>query len=696
MPKIRMAFSCQTVVICFYLICPSQLLGQADSIYQRIETIITDDKLRNRGTIVHDKSVEASTRQCNNRIEIINYINSGTSVQSQAVDLTHSKLTFLRQQKLLGLGFQIGADVYLQGGVIDDQRSGILFRFSGREYREDIYEENRDKLSSLVLQKRESLSSINEDYSNARIVERFDKFEKLVQSKAFKKFVEPSLSYADSLYKSTTDTLLNNQLSLAESAALQAYLTEYDSLLLQVQDVTPEARNRLKKVKGISDAATVEEAKRKVLKEATQGEIISTILAATNELELGNTRLSNDGLLSIGLPIRGISFATGFGAIRTEVQYGKRIRSNQFIPRGGGIFHDQHTDARFFRGQIARTGERGLGYKVALLSAREQRDGGRSTVRDNRVGRVETSLPISKRLKLLTSVSYAGIISALPERSEAGPSLADAIGFQAGLSYTSNGVNIEATALRRGTDYVSLANPYLLNDIRGFRFSMSGRLFNNCLSTRLSLEGGRRLIVGAGNELRLNGQGYARFQISRRSVASLLIAPNIYRTEILEVEQQSTNSIFQLSYEYATPTTRLNFGYSNLSTGLTWRDSTTVETEPLGSVQIEQRLGQRLVVGFSGQQQIIALNEITTKSTYQYRATIGSSTTRIKYSLGLLRQRRRGDRIGGWGFVTSLGLPLSNFTNLQIQLFYRQDHSTLATQDGSHSIGGFQRFNTTF
>ncbi len=673
-------------------------LAQSDTSLDSLRQLLPNYTILSDSTslISGEASAECVPVATKNRLEVIHYLDLQSSEDTNNLRHSFSRIGFSRQQFLFGVGIELGADLYFSGTQLDGQRSGASVRFSGADYRRQLLQERQPELSELTDELTVRLRASDPAQRLLDTLDRYESYRERLLDPTFAEAAVRVRKQADSLRLLGQDQLTREARELiAVDSLVSRFTHRYDTLLARVQNLTPQQLRELRAVGREGAAATRRAAEDSLIHRITEESLIQRLLVFTQHLEVGNTQLGNDGVLSIGLPIRGVSLQYGSEAYSTEVQIGQQLRSHRVTPQLGDAFHDRNAGITFMRGLVRRLGPAGAEYELGGIRAQDRRGAGRGFRRTNEVGHLSFVLPIRSGLHLTGGASYAGVRGATARVQEDFRRVGDPFGARIGVRFAQRRSLVELSLLRRGSQYQSFANPYLLRGIQGVRFAWKGSAFKGKLSARVQMELGSPLERENARRVRINGHGFVRYQVSPQSSFTALISPNIYRIAVREEDQTVESNILRAGYNFTNQRLQVDVSVTNLQSGFTWADSTEAGNDLVSTGMVNLRLSDEVHVAFAGQQQIGGWST-QARARYQYQLSVSRRSGRMHGRLGLLRLRQYAQRSGGWGINVNLGWRIGRSTNVELQLYYRQHFLPLRAEGDSGALAGYQRFSTGF
>jgi hypothetical protein len=593
-------------------------------------------------------------------------------------------------------------------GAVDAGRSGLTLTFDRSDYLDRLASRtNYDPVARVV----EELSQTNPRIQGARQVNFLEQYRTLVRSPDYRRMYREAQQVADSLrgfVSSEFDT--RSRMLIERKARLDSLGDHYGVVLERVRALDPELRRRgtavldslRRDLEGRREELLLRHLREEGRLRDKANEKVSglkRLLLNARRFSIGNTRLPDDGLTSIGLPIRGLHYAYEREGLSVDLSLGSRIQSRRITPREGLAFHDLHRGFRVGRLAVGYTTNRSQ-IELAVLAGSQQRQRESEVARRGRAGvglptpnrtvTLQGQTGLSERLKLVTTISHAsqvtgtgGVPGSVPAlldsaATHTGAGTVPALAVEAGLRWNAQPLDVTATAFRMGSAYRTLANPYLYTDYQGLELEVTTRRLARVVQASFSLAGGRGTTIATRNNVRLRMLGSLAAFPTSTTTLQLVVSPNVYRYQVTGQEGLVESSIFQFSLnqlgQLASRPLRFYLGASNLQQGMTWADSTTASATVVLTGDISLSLSESITFAANGQQQLAAGHEKQTTAAGGFRYNYGGKIVlgrSYRIGLGVRYGRLVGAERGGWGGECDLTLPLTPWAVVRASLFYR-------------------------
>ncbi|MBB4077977.1 hypothetical protein GGR28_000578 [Lewinella aquimaris] len=617
-----------------------------------------------------------------------------------------------RRQTIFGVEFTLGGTVSLEDGSPDLDRSGVTFAFDRRDLIEQIKPDFAAAQNGADFLKRST--NLDPSVLSAYKYECLRSYLDFVNSESYRSIYVEATHVADSLKGYVEDEFDPASLELVRKKRLLDSLSRfYDGIWEEVSSLPAAQRMHGKHLldslrRFIPNEDPVEATRRKL---SERGELTGwrRFLLATKDFSVGNTRLPYDGSTSIGLPIRGLSYAYDKGGITADIQIGKRVASRRFVPRDGIAYHDFLRD--FMVGRIAVGYHfNNLGnYKLSILSARETRrqdpkDSSRrlSIPKKNRVLTFYGSTPFGEKFGLVSEISHSqsrdGNTSLLPDVVE-GEDLAAEISASAGLSYETEFIRAEISGFRTGFAYQSLANPYLYNDYQGLEANLKITSPRGSLDGSFSLAGGYGTTPATLNQFRLRAQGQIRLSVAQNGHLLAMASPNLYRYEVTGQEGLTESSIFQLIYNQIGYINNhpwdIQAGITNLNQGITWADSTSASTNLVGTLSGTLAVSEALSFSTDVQQTILydATRPLDNRFTYALNASLGKNR---RVGGGIRYGTLFYSNVPSWSGELDITVAIGKWASAHLSFLYQPGQDTSQSEYSAPSIVSQQNWFSKF
>lgn len=626
----------------------------------------------------------------NTSVSIDNYYQSPDTLST----ISHQTVVSVtRRQALFGVNFNIGGNLFLYDGNPDFDRSGITFSFDRRNYLEELKDEfdidpEREELARLF--------SVNEDLLLARYSTFFDDYVSFTQTPQYKQLYVEATRVADSLRGYVADEFDDSSLAYIAVKQKLDQLSEYHrSIVSRLQSIPYGLRSRSQ---SMLDSARLmidhhrESLLQRKLRATGKLDGLQRLLLATKQFSIGNTRLADNNLTSIGLPIRGINYTYEKNGLSATVVLGKRIVSNRFVPREGIAYHDLYKGFRV--GQLSFGYSFGNStYDLSVTASSEQSNAAANGVksiplpRSNRVVTFDGESAIGEHGAMLTSFSHSAtrVKGTNAGPADGQPTQTGDLAMRMGFELSSDRFAAALTAFRTGATYRSFANPYLYTDYQGVEGSLSSSGLGGFLDASFSLAGGYGTTDGTEDDFRLRAQGQVNLHFSKSSSLLLIVSPNVYRYTVTGQEGLSESSVYNAMYQLNTTVfgkpVFLNVGGTNLNQGIRWADSTTVSNSFVGTASGVLAFSEGSSLSFDVQHNL-GVSDSNGSNQYNYglKATHGK---KVNVGLGLNYGIYAFEATPSWGGNCDIQLALSKWALVRLNVYYRP---TTGVHEGPSSI----------
>ncbi len=584
---------------------------------------------------------------------------------------SQTEVRFARNQSLLGVDWQIGLNGFLVGDKVDRSRSGAFVRFNGQDFRDRLRGEHQQLFDSLRRAEVARMLAIDDEFRQATAYLEFERYNELLHDTRFSSLRERLAHVADSLQRIGTGRVAEvDSTLLADRQRLEAFVDQYDDRLNEVRDISGDVKARSRAIKSRGEAMADKAAERQLHHRVLGNNVVKKLIAQSRRIGLGNTHLPERDELSVGLPIRGISYAYAADRFEISAAHGRRIRSDFFTPQRGFAVHDAVTGTRFTQLGAEVQDGRGSKYTLTGIAAKERPGPVVNDVRTNRVVAIRTEQNLSSGLSLLLGWSYGGTNRAAGTDLVIGSGInQDNTAYRAGLAWRKEKGSIQISAFRRGAQFASWGNPYLLTDVGGLDGTLDASLLNGKLDVRASFEVGRGTTAGTEGRTRYQAQGHLRYRVSPTTYLSAVAAPNVYQLGGEAEDQRAESTLYRFDFVRRGQRMHWNISATNLDVGYSWNDTTTVSQRRFVMADLYYSVTEKSTVGFLTRQGLPAADtpgkpEYLIETSFRHR---GSLDWRVSILYG---RQRPGAAVGGGGTL-ACAFPLGKFGSFSTQLFYQ-------------------------
>ena len=257
------------------------------------------------------------------------------------------------------------------------------------------------------------------------------------------------------------------------------------------------------------------------------------------KLNIGYQLLEREDFVSAGLPVNGAGIKIGNEHLSGEVFYGRQAFSGYLLPSNGLQYFDNQLGNNILSANVSYHTAKGQNTKLVFLrvktrqSLSEHNPAIASKV--NYVIGLKTELPLTERLGVQASLYNSRFHFANQNTINRGLGIKDEnLASQLNLSFTPiSGVRLSGGYFRTGQAYISLADPFQLNNRQGVNFEIQLNAFKGKLSADYSFKAGVPTdeTEAAGSFVQLRSLGRVSYYFAKSSLISLSFMPNVYRLQ---------------------------------------------------------------------------------------------------------------------------------------------------------------------
>ena len=257
------------------------------------------------------------------------------------------------------------------------------------------------------------------------------------------------------------------------------------------------------------------------------------------KLNIGYQQLEREDFVSAGLPVNGAGIKIGNEHLSGEVFYGRQAFSGYLLPSNGLQYFDNQLGNNILSASASYNTAKGQNTKLVFLrvKTRQSLSEQNPTIapKVNYVVGLKTELPLTERLGVQASLYNSRFYSANQNAINRGLGIKDEnLASQLNLTFAPTpGVRLSGGYFRTGQAYLSLADPFQLNNRQGVNFDIKINAFKGKLSADYSFKAGIPTdeTEVAGNFVQLRSLGRVSYYFTRGSLISLSFMPNVYRLQ---------------------------------------------------------------------------------------------------------------------------------------------------------------------